>query len=233
MGNLKKMFEMRELPLNVSYRCSKAIAELAKDYVPHFECLPDAPEGSVETIFDLPDPGQLDTDTMVLCRLNAPLFKYGISFLRAGYAVQLWTNLEAQLKSRIKSFRAKSTSAWKSQLGDWIYKEIEEAESKGKWPRVQTLKDMHETLLALAEGTTSPKQIEKNLLSLTQSHRGPVLSTIHKAKGHEAERCLIINFNDMPSKFAKLEWMQQQEANITYVAVTRAKRDLILHYRED
>ena len=233
MGNLKEVFDMRSLDLNVSYRCSKAIAELARDYVPHFECLPDAPAGSIETTYDLPAPGKLDTDTMVLCRLNAPLFRYGIQFLRKGHAIQLWTNLEAHLKSRIKAFQAKSTQAWKAQMLSWAQAEIEEAETKNKWARVMTVRDIRDTLSALAEGTTNPRQIEKNLTALTQSRRGPILSTIHKAKGSEAEKVVIMNFNDMPSEYAKLDWMKRQEDNITYVAITRAKTDLILHYRED
>jgi superfamily I DNA/RNA helicase len=233
MGNLKEMFSMRELPLNVSYRCSQVIRDLAKEFVPHFDCLEDAPVGSIETLFDLPDPSTVTDNTMVLCRLNAPLFRYGISFLNKGVAVQLWTNLGGTLKSRINGFKAKSTAAWRSQLQNWYQKEYDEAQEKEKYSRCQTLRDTFETLWALSESTTSPKQILKNLTDLTESHRGPVLSTIHKAKGHEAEQVLIVEYNSMPSRFAKLDWMLQQENNLIYVALTRAKTNLILHYKED
>lgn len=233
MGNLKEMFSMRELPLNVSYRCSQVVRDLAKEYVPHFECLETAPPGTVETIFDLPEPGSVSDSTMVLCRLNAPLFRFGIDFLSKGVAVQLWTNLDQTLKSRILSFKAKSTAAWRSQLQNWYQKEYEEAQEKEKWSRCQTLRDTFETLWALSENTTSPKQIVKNLTDLTESKRGPILSTIHKAKGQEAEQCLIVNYNMMPSRFAKLDWMKVQENNLIYVALTRAKTNLILHYFED
>ncbi len=232
MGNLKKMFSMRELPLNVSYRCSKVIAEMAQEYVPHFECLPDATTGDIETTFDLPDPSLVEADTLVLCRLNAPLFKYGMSFLNRGVKVQLWTNLDKTLKAKINSFKAKSTQAWRAQLSGWSEKEIQIAEDKQNWSRIASIRDQYETLMQLSEGTSNPKQIIRNLTDLTESKSGPILSTIHKAKGHEANKCLIVNFDAMPSRFAKLDWMMAQEYNLIYVAITRAKTDLILHYNE-
>ncbi len=233
MGNLKKLFNMKELPLNVSYRCSKVVRDMAQEYVPHFESLPDAPEGTCDTIFDLPDPNEVPPDAMVLCRLNAPLFRYGMTFLNKGVRVQLWTNLDNQLKSRIKSFKATQTKQWLSQLGAWYQKEREDAENEEKFHRVQSLKDIYETLTALAEGTSTVKQIERNLSNLTDSNSGPILSTVHKAKGHEAETVLIVEFNRMPSRFAKKKWMMNQEHNLIYVALTRAKRDLILHMQDD
>ena len=92
---------------------------------------------------------------------------------------------------------------------------------------------MHNVLTSLAEGTTSPKMILKNLDSLLTSRRGPILSTIHKAKGTEAKNVIIVNFDKMPSRFAKLDWMQVQEQNLIYVAITRAKLNLTFHMSGD
>ena len=54
------------------------------------------------------------------------------------------------------------------------------------------------------------------------------LCTIHKAKGLEADSVVIWGWNLMPSEWAKQEWELEQEDNMAYVAVTRAKRSLLL-----
>jgi ATP-dependent exoDNAse (exonuclease V) beta subunit len=55
---------------------------------------------------------------------------------------------------------------------------------------------------------------------------GISLSTIHKAKGLEANNVFIICPSLMPSKSAKQEWEITQEKNLIYVAYTRAKNKL-------
>jgi superfamily I DNA/RNA helicase len=56
---------------------------------------------------------------------------------------------------------------------------------------------------------------------------GITLSTVHKAKGLEANRVFIIKPQDMPLGVSK-GWMYQQEMNLKYIAITRAKRELII-----
>jgi superfamily I DNA/RNA helicase len=54
------------------------------------------------------------------------------------------------------------------------------------------------------------------------------LSTVHRAKGLEAERVVILNPQDMPMLFPNSHPSQiQQEQNLLYVAHTRAKKTLI------
>ena len=57
------------------------------------------------------------------------------------------------------------------------------------------------------------------------------LATIHKSKGMEAVRVWWLNSSKCPSRWAKQEWQKQQEINLCYVAVTRAKQNLL--YIED
>jgi superfamily I DNA/RNA helicase len=52
------------------------------------------------------------------------------------------------------------------------------------------------------------------------------LSTIHKAKGLEAERVFILDAWRLPSFYAKLPHQLEQEYNLLYVAITRAQREL-------
>jgi superfamily I DNA/RNA helicase len=54
-----------------------------------------------------------------------------------------------------------------------------------------------------------------------------MLSTIHKAKGLENDRIFFLCPELIPSKYATQPWQYEQEANLKYVAITRAKQELI------
>jgi superfamily I DNA/RNA helicase len=54
------------------------------------------------------------------------------------------------------------------------------------------------------------------------------LSTVHKAKGLEANRVIILLPNKLPMEYPNQKnWQLEQEKNLKYVAVTRAKKELI------
>lgn len=53
-----------------------------------------------------------------------------------------------------------------------------------------------------------------------------ILSTVHKAKGLEANRVFIIMPKDMPLRTSQ-PWQYQQEMNLKYIAITRAKQELV------
>ena len=55
-----------------------------------------------------------------------------------------------------------------------------------------------------------------------------VLSSIHKAKGLEAPRVGILSAHLLPHPMARQEWSYQQEVNLAYVAITRARRELYI-----
>ena len=51
-------------------------------------------------------------------------------------------------------------------------------------------------------------------------------STVHRAKGLEADNVFILRPDLMPHPMAKQAWEIQQEQNCMYVAITRAKKTL-------
>src|SRR5690606_17362222 len=55
-----------------------------------------------------------------------------------------------------------------------------------------------------------------------------VLSTIHRAKGQEADRVLLLHPELLPAPYARSLRALRGEACVQFVALTRAKRDLIL-----
>ncbi|MEE9602561.1 MAG: ATP-dependent helicase, partial [Thermoguttaceae bacterium] len=59
------------------------------------------------------------------------------------------------------------------------------------------------------------------------------LVTIHGAKGLEWPVCLVINMNegDFPGTKVKTDEEMEEERRVCYVAMTRAERALVMHYR--
>ena len=60
-----------------------------------------------------------------------------------------------------------------------------------------------------------------------EKNRHLTLCTAHKSKGLEWDRVFILNSECFMPKWVKQDWAIQQEKNIVYVAITRAKKDLV------
>jgi ATP-dependent exoDNAse (exonuclease V) beta subunit len=89
--------------------------------------------------------------------------------------------------------------------------------------------DMINALEVLAEGlTTADELIDRidEIFPKKDKKSGIALSTIHKAKGLEANNVYVACKSLMPSKSAKKDWELKQEYNLMYVAYTRAKNIL-------
>ena len=57
------------------------------------------------------------------------------------------------------------------------------------------------------------------------------LMTIHKAKGLESDRVIFLSPKlDMKKSPKMRQWQFEQEKNLQYVAITRARKELILCY---
>ena len=88
--------------------------------------------------------------------------------------------------------------------------------------------DTIKALEALSEGilTTSELLAKIDIIFSDEEKDGICLSTIHKAKGLEADNVYILCRSLIPSKYARKEWEIVAEDNLLYVALTRAKKRL-------
>jgi superfamily I DNA/RNA helicase len=104
--------------------------------------------------------------------------------------------------------------------------------------KVQLVEDKCETLRIIAghlieQGLTQVSDLIKHVQTLfgdTPDGETPkvfTLSTIHKAKGREWNRVYFLHRELLPSRYAKQDWQLEQERNLEYVAITRAKKELI------
>ena len=95
--------------------------------------------------------------------------------------------------------------------------------------------DSIECLEIVANGLTTKDDLIDKLTSIFKDNNteGICLSTIHKAKGLEADNVYVLNKNLMPSKYVKQDWELEQEKNLEYVAYTRPKKMLGFIYSKD
>ena len=110
--------------------------------------------------------------------------------------------------------------------------DIQEAEDTQAY---QIAKERVEIIRLISSDTkTVVEAITKlNGLFSDDNSDGIQLSTIHRSKGLEADRVIIIHEELMPSKYAKTMDEKEQERNLIYVAYTRAKKLLGFCYDFD
>jgi superfamily I DNA/RNA helicase len=76
--------------------------------------------------------------------------------------------------------------------------------------------------------TTQLKSYISRIFSDENIENAVMLSTAHKSKGLEANRVIILLPDKLPLKFPhQQEWQLKQEMNLKYVAITRARKELI------
>ena len=238
---LSSMPNTERLPLSISYRCPKKVVDLAKTLVPTIEAAENAIEGEIARDVPLDIVGDGD---MILCRNNAPLVQIYNEFLKLGKKCHIMgKDIGRNLKAIVKSTRQEELNA--DCLKDGVFVRlyddlfvsrnklmekfgIDDASAINS-PQIQNKLDMIRALEVLSEGiNTSDEIISKidEIFPKRDKKSGISLSTIHKAKGLEADNVYIACKSLMPSKSAKKDWEVKQEYNLMYVAYTRAKKTL-------
>ena len=230
------------LPLSISYRCPKNVVEFAKKLVPSIEAN-EANTNNGFVKYDVPLSDVEDGD-MILCRNNAPLVQVYNEFLKLGKKAFIrGKDIGANLKTLVKSIKQEKVNADCKQDGLFVrlYDDLfvtrnkimersaVDAKTAMTSPIIENKLDMIKALEILAEGTnTADELIAKidEIFPKRDKKDGIALSTIHKAKGLEANNVYIACNSLMPSKSAKKDWELKQEHNLMYVAYTRAKNIL-------
>lgn len=237
-----------KLPLTVTRRCGKAIVKEAQQLVPDFEAFVDNPEGSIGRMrYDKPKGGvatnpegpQCYRDVVadgdfILCRVNAPLVSQCFRFLKEGRKATIrGRSIGDGLKELIKKFNATDVADLILKLCDWHNDEIRKENSK-RFPseeRLIALSDKYQCLIAFTEGLTQVFEVLGKIDSIfvDDAKEGVILSSIHKAKGLESRRVFFLTIKgaECPHPMASSPWQVEQEWNLRYVAITRAKEELI------
>ncbi len=235
MARLGSTFESRSLarlPLNLTFRCPQSHVREAQQYVPDIYAHDSNPEGSIE---ELPTEQALANVTpgdMVICYKNAPLVSAALQLIaQRRKAFVRGRALGDQLVSIIRSVG--QGCATTGQLSDAIRKW--QSRELGRLTEMENVDDLIESvldrsagLMAIVAGCSSPAEVEPAIANLFSEDAKPgseavLFSTIHRAKGLEADHVYILETEERP---AKQSWEAQQQRNLRYVALTRSKNKL-------
>ncbi len=230
--NLIKSLDAETLPLSITYRCPKSHVKLAQSLVPQIEAAPWAKEGTLETVSQYQFAQGAKTGDMVLCRCNAPLVGPAFSLIRQGTkAVILGRDIGRSLMTLISKVQKKakvhSLSDTLAALIEYGEREVSKLTRMKKHSRAQSIEDRVETIIALSDGCDTMVRLEEKIETIfSDEAEGVTFSSVHKAKGLEADTVWILRDDLMPHPKAEATWELQQEANIRYVAYTRSKSKL-------
>jgi len=224
------------LPLSICYRCPLLHVERAKTLVPEIEAAPWAKEGLILTIDRITFERCVSPGDLVLCRTNAPLVKPCLALIRNGTkAVILGRDIGKGLKAMIRKVQKRTLSpdlnSFLVSLAQYVDREVRKLLLSERLMQAENLRDRHETIMALADGYQTIAQVERRIDTVfAESQAGVTFSTVHKAKGGEAERVFILKPELLPHPRAQFGWELTQEQNIKYVALTRSKNELYFVY---
>lgn len=232
MRLLAEEFDCTTLPLTVTYRCPTSVVEYARQWVDHIQAAPNALEGHVDELGTHWTLDMFGANDLVVCRTTAPVIKLGYAMLKAGKPVRIMGREIGQgLKSLITKLNPRNLDDLRGRLDRWCVRECEKAIAKQQDEKLQSIEDKAGAIQCLIEGlgedATVATLIELIDTLFSSTVDATVLSTIHKAKGLEADTVFWLNRSECPSKWARQSWQKQQEANLCYVAATRAVRQLI------
>ena len=229
------------LPLSISYRCADAIVENAQTIEPKIEKNSDGRKGEVKRECRLEE---VQDGDMILCRNNAPLMKVYVELLRMNRKAFIrGKDIGLNLKNTVKRTGKETLNADLKRDGVFmrlyasLFDSIDELIAKSNITYTDAIEssvisnkiDIIKALEILSEGLTTSEELAtriNDIFSDKKKNDGISLSTIHKAKGLEAENVYIVCESLMPSKQAKKRWEIEQERNLIYVAYTRSKNKL-------
>jgi len=226
------------LPLTVTRRCGKAIVEEARALVPDFEAHPDNGPGTVLRAAYKGDGNYRTIATggdMVLCRVNAPLVSECFRFIKDGVQANIQgRDIGQGLISTVNRLKASDVPNLVGRLTDWLHAEErkENAKRNPSSARLIALQDRHDCLLCFTEEAQSIADVISKIEQIFTNDRntpGIMLSSVHKAKGLEADRVFLLEPEGagIPHPMAKSAWQRDQEMNLRYVAITRAAKVLV------
>ena len=243
LDQIRTEFNAITLPLTVTYRCPKAVVAHARQWVSHITAHDSAIEGAVinataEEVFGDKSTYTFTPDDVILCRNNAPLVSTAFALIRKGIACRIeGRDIGVQLALLAGKWKVKRLDVLRDRLETYRGREIQKAMSKGQEQKADAINDRVSCLFILIERAEEKRLDVDGLIAMiydmfSDADKAPkdvlTLSSVHKFKGHERKRVLLLGRHEfMPSKYARQQWQIEQEMNLIYVAVTRAMETLV------
>lgn len=224
LSMLAEKYNTQPLPLPLTYRTPINVLNYIKSKLSFVATITASKiQGQVNdiTLDDLLTK-KLDHNDMILCLHNAPLIALCLKLQQNGIKAKVkGQNIGTALTSILRSINA-DYERLDEQLGHWLDEKIKpntRPATKQKW------QDQINTILAVADQCTTISEIYDTINKLFDDYdQGCVqMSSVHRAKGLEAENVYIIKPELL--QYTKTD-DNDQNVNLTYVALTRTQNTL-------
>lgn len=236
-GSLDRMaaeLRARRLKLTVSFRCPQAVIAEAVPLVPDLQAAPGAIIGTVRSAQEAVLLASAQVGDFVLSRTNAPLARICLGLIRAGTPARIvGKEIGPDLVKLVRRL-AKGRSVGDEIAGlidrvvKWRDREVARATAAKRQTRADYVSDQAETIIALSDGISGVSALIALIERVFADDKAPrvTCSTIHRAKGLEADRVWVLA-ETLEKMRAKDEAQELEEKNLKYVAITRARRELV------
>lgn len=229
--SFKKKPNTITLPLSVTYRCARKITEFANTVFEGLESF----EGLKDGIVRSGSLNEAQEKDFVLCRNNLPLVESWIDFVRQGKKCSIlgkdYGEALLVVLNKLSKYNdyLKGVESLLSQKEEELKKiGVENPKSSASYQSLVEKIDIIK-LLKKEFGSFESTRLKVESIFNDKDQDGIRLMTIHKSKGLEAKRVFILGYNELlPSKYASTPLEMYQEQCLKYVAITRAKEELVL-----
>jgi len=241
MDTLKETLEKTdrgvvELSLQTTFRLPTSGVKNVNSFAPDLVAADNAIEGEIEeTDISLMEPKLGD---LILSRINANIFSMAFSLLRKKIGVRIQgRDFGNQLKKLLESVCKDCESVAEIQTNLAEYEKGEHDRIMQRTFPARGLAELEEKmacLYSLTGGCKSLAEMTKTIDELFSEDlprsKVVLLSTVHRAKGMEADTVWFLEPQLIPHKLAETENEIQQEFNLKFVAETRHKKKLVYVY---
>ena len=231
MNKLKERSNAEVLNMHRTYRCGKAIVEMAKMYVADYEAAPSNEEGEVveTTEAKMMDLEGVAAGDFVLSRTNAPLIGFAMNLLMQGRKCNIQgRDIGKGLLFMIRRSEALNVDSFLSWLAEWSAMECERLGKKNR--PTEHITDRAACMQSFCEGTRDIEEVKRRIKSMFDDADDDtskvVFSTVHRSKGLERNRVWLLENSFVCKPKTPLE--VKAEANLRYVAITRSRSSLFL-----
>jgi superfamily I DNA/RNA helicase len=228
--------EMREMratvmPLTYSFRCAQSVVKLANQLVPELRARDGAPVGKVrvcsivQLLVELPS---VTSECFVLSRNNAALFQLALRLWRnqTRFNFRMMDDIVSGLRAIVR--RLLSADDFREALEEWYVTERDKALKRREQEWVDRVEQQRAVLYSLLD-YAEPRLLIKLIDDLALQPKSNIqLSTVHGTKGKECD-CVYL-LSETFARYRKNpnnDPIPQEELNLEYVAVTRAKLEVV------
>lgn len=232
--------DAKTLPLSVCYRCPTSHLDLARQFCSQIEARPGAPVGDVLTWGRAELTGKVREGDLVLCRMTAPLLKGAYECIGDGISAAVkgrdigegLIKLAKQVSRAVSDLEpitdfTERVEAWRNEEIAALLKAGKAEDDDSRMEQVHDRADCLDVIYRASKPDTLG-DLTRAIESLFATDRPAVLfSSIHRAKGLENDRVIILEPDLLRHPRARRPWQMEQERNLHYVALTRAKSTLV------